>query len=190
MAGRLLLAVTVSKLSFAVHTPSWFCEAGPGRARGDRWGCCHPPAPGEEPAGPLPGVHGFHHQRVRLEQPHCVPELWVAIWFLAAAFLCPGSRYEGTGRSLSLKLIQQLRQQSAQSQVTLTAENKATATAKLTSGTAPLDCVSPCLGTSQGCPTYPRALQLRERAYVGKWWNSTGFPPQVSDFKRWQVTVF
>uniref|UniRef100_H1A153 RNA cytidine acetyltransferase n=1 Tax=Taeniopygia guttata TaxID=59729 RepID=H1A153_TAEGU len=41
--------------------------------------------------------------------------------------------YEGTGRSLSLKLIQQLRQQSAQSQVTLTAENKSTATAKLTS---------------------------------------------------------
>ncbi|NXV03706.1 NAT10 acetyltransferase, partial [Cettia cetti] len=41
--------------------------------------------------------------------------------------------YEGTGRSLSLKLIQQLRQQSAQSQLTLTAENKSTATAKLTS---------------------------------------------------------
>ncbi|KAJ7396528.1 RNA cytidine acetyltransferase [Pitangus sulphuratus] len=41
--------------------------------------------------------------------------------------------YEGTGRSLSLKLIQQLRQQSAQSQGTLTAENKATATARLTS---------------------------------------------------------
>lgn len=55
-------------------------------------------------------------------------------------------RYEGTGRSLSLKLIQQLRQQSAQSQVTLTAENKSTATAKLTSGTAPLGC-----GVSWGC---------------------------------------
>ncbi|XP_009895741.1 RNA cytidine acetyltransferase [Dryobates pubescens] len=41
--------------------------------------------------------------------------------------------YEGTGRSLSLKLIQQLRQQSAQTQVTLTAENKSTATAKLAS---------------------------------------------------------
>lgn len=41
--------------------------------------------------------------------------------------------YEGTGRSLSLKLLQQLRQQSAQSQVTLTAENKSTATARLTS---------------------------------------------------------
>ncbi|NXI93775.1 NAT10 acetyltransferase, partial [Psophia crepitans] len=41
--------------------------------------------------------------------------------------------YEGTGRSLSLKLIQQLRQQSAQTQVTMTAENKSTATAKLTS---------------------------------------------------------
>ncbi|KAM9372994.1 RNA cytidine acetyltransferase [Phaethornis superciliosus] len=41
--------------------------------------------------------------------------------------------YEGTGRSLSLKLIQQLRQQSAQSQVTMTAENKSTATAKLSS---------------------------------------------------------
>ncbi|KFP04347.1 N-acetyltransferase 10, partial [Calypte anna] len=41
--------------------------------------------------------------------------------------------YEGTGRSLSLKLIQQLRQQSAQSQVSMTAENKSTATAKLAS---------------------------------------------------------
>ncbi|OXB63228.1 hypothetical protein ASZ78_006517 [Callipepla squamata] len=41
--------------------------------------------------------------------------------------------YEGTGRSLSLKLIQQLRQQSAQAQVTMTAENKSTATAKLAS---------------------------------------------------------
>uniref|UniRef100_A0A8C3BBH2 RNA cytidine acetyltransferase n=1 Tax=Cairina moschata TaxID=8855 RepID=A0A8C3BBH2_CAIMO len=41
--------------------------------------------------------------------------------------------YEGTGRSLSLKLIQQLRQQSAQAQVSMTAENKSTATAKLTS---------------------------------------------------------
>ncbi|NXG09967.1 NAT10 acetyltransferase, partial [Sakesphorus luctuosus] len=41
--------------------------------------------------------------------------------------------YEGTGRSLSLKLLQQLRQQSAQSQVSLTAENKGTATAKLSS---------------------------------------------------------
>ncbi|XP_043938781.1 RNA cytidine acetyltransferase [Protopterus annectens] len=41
--------------------------------------------------------------------------------------------YEGTGRSLSLKLIQQLRQQSAQSQVNMTAENKATSIAKLTS---------------------------------------------------------
>uniref|UniRef100_A0A452GXN6 RNA cytidine acetyltransferase n=1 Tax=Gopherus agassizii TaxID=38772 RepID=A0A452GXN6_9SAUR len=41
--------------------------------------------------------------------------------------------YEGTGRSLSLKLIQQLRQQSAQAQASITAENKSTATAKLTS---------------------------------------------------------
>uniref|UniRef100_A0ABI7Z3Z5 RNA cytidine acetyltransferase n=1 Tax=Felis catus TaxID=9685 RepID=A0ABI7Z3Z5_FELCA len=41
--------------------------------------------------------------------------------------------YEGTGRSLSLKLIQQLRQQSAQSQISTTAENKATATARLAS---------------------------------------------------------
>uniref|UniRef100_A0A8C2S8M0 RNA cytidine acetyltransferase n=1 Tax=Capra hircus TaxID=9925 RepID=A0A8C2S8M0_CAPHI len=41
--------------------------------------------------------------------------------------------YEGTGRSLSLKLIQQLRQQSAQSQVSTTAENKTTATARLAS---------------------------------------------------------
>lgn len=43
--------------------------------------------------------------------------------------------YEGTGRSLSLKLIQQLRQQSAQSQVSTTAENKTTTTARLASGT-------------------------------------------------------
>lgn len=41
--------------------------------------------------------------------------------------------YEGTGRSLSLKLIQQLRQQSAQSQVSMTAENKSTTTTKLSS---------------------------------------------------------
>ncbi|KAM8808037.1 RNA cytidine acetyltransferase [Eudromia elegans] len=41
--------------------------------------------------------------------------------------------YEGTGRSLSLKLIQQLRQQSAQAQVSMTAENKTTAAAKLSS---------------------------------------------------------
>ncbi|XP_042309853.1 RNA cytidine acetyltransferase [Sceloporus undulatus] len=41
--------------------------------------------------------------------------------------------YEGTGRSLSLKLIQQLRQQSAQAQANMTAENKMTTTAKLSS---------------------------------------------------------
>ncbi|ETE70017.1 N-acetyltransferase 10, partial [Ophiophagus hannah] len=41
--------------------------------------------------------------------------------------------YEGTGRSLSLKLIQQLRQESAQAQASLTAENKTTTTAKLSS---------------------------------------------------------
>uniref|UniRef100_A0A6J0SQ24 RNA cytidine acetyltransferase n=1 Tax=Pogona vitticeps TaxID=103695 RepID=A0A6J0SQ24_9SAUR len=41
--------------------------------------------------------------------------------------------YEGTGRSLSLKLIQQLRQQSAQAQASITAENKMTTTAKLSS---------------------------------------------------------
>ncbi|XP_006002066.1 RNA cytidine acetyltransferase isoform X2 [Latimeria chalumnae] len=41
--------------------------------------------------------------------------------------------YEGTGRSLSLKLIQQLRQQNAESQVSTTAENKVTTTARLTS---------------------------------------------------------
>lgn len=41
--------------------------------------------------------------------------------------------YEGTGRSLSLKLIQQLRQQSAQAQASVTAENKMTTTAKLSS---------------------------------------------------------
>ncbi|XP_052008257.1 LOW QUALITY PROTEIN: RNA cytidine acetyltransferase [Xyrauchen texanus] len=39
--------------------------------------------------------------------------------------------YEGTGRSLSLKLIQQLRQQSADSQQNLSAENRNTSTAKL-----------------------------------------------------------
>uniref|UniRef100_A0A8C5W9M5 RNA cytidine acetyltransferase n=1 Tax=Leptobrachium leishanense TaxID=445787 RepID=A0A8C5W9M5_9ANUR len=41
--------------------------------------------------------------------------------------------YEGTGRSLSLKLIQQLRQQSADSQVSVTAENKSSTTQRLTS---------------------------------------------------------
>lgn len=46
--------------------------------------------------------------------------------------------YEGTGRSLSLKLIQQLRQQSAQSQISTTAENKTTTTARLASGTPEL----------------------------------------------------
>lgn len=39
--------------------------------------------------------------------------------------------YEGTGRSLSLKLIQQLRQQSADSQLSTSAENKTTSTARL-----------------------------------------------------------
>ncbi|KAL7878845.1 hypothetical protein AOLI_G00098190 [Acnodon oligacanthus] len=39
--------------------------------------------------------------------------------------------YEGTGRSLSLKLIQQLRQQSTDSQQSLSAENKTTNTARL-----------------------------------------------------------
>lgn len=41
--------------------------------------------------------------------------------------------YEGTGRSLSLKLIQQLRQQSAESQVSITAESKSTSTQRLAS---------------------------------------------------------
>ncbi|XP_018424694.1 PREDICTED: RNA cytidine acetyltransferase [Nanorana parkeri] len=41
--------------------------------------------------------------------------------------------YEGTGRSLSLKLIQQLRQQSAESQVSNTAENKNSSTHHLAS---------------------------------------------------------
>ncbi|XP_073514881.1 RNA cytidine acetyltransferase [Phyllobates terribilis] len=41
--------------------------------------------------------------------------------------------YEGTGRSLSLKLIQQLRQQSAESQVSITAENKSTSSQRLSS---------------------------------------------------------
>uniref|UniRef100_A0A4W6CWW7 RNA cytidine acetyltransferase n=1 Tax=Lates calcarifer TaxID=8187 RepID=A0A4W6CWW7_LATCA len=39
--------------------------------------------------------------------------------------------YEGTGRSLSLKLIQQLRQQSADSQQSMSAENRTTNTARL-----------------------------------------------------------
>ncbi|XP_021461132.2 RNA cytidine acetyltransferase [Oncorhynchus mykiss] len=39
--------------------------------------------------------------------------------------------YEGTGRSLSLKLIQQLRQQSSESQQSLSAENRSTNTARL-----------------------------------------------------------
>ncbi|XP_077372263.1 RNA cytidine acetyltransferase isoform X2 [Festucalex cinctus] len=39
--------------------------------------------------------------------------------------------YEGTGRSLSLKLIQQLRQQSADSQQNMSAENRSTTTARL-----------------------------------------------------------
>lgn len=50
---------------------------------------------------------------------------------IAFAFI---SSYEGTGRSLSLKLIQQLRQQSVQSQISTTAENKTTTTARLASG--------------------------------------------------------
>ncbi|KAG8438340.1 hypothetical protein GDO86_008865 [Hymenochirus boettgeri] len=41
--------------------------------------------------------------------------------------------YEGTGRSLSLKLIQQLRQQSADSQVSITAENKSATNNRLAS---------------------------------------------------------
>lgn len=49
-------------------------------------------------------------------------------------------RYEGTGRSLSLKLIQQLRQQSAESQQNKTAENRTTNTAKLAAGISSLMC--------------------------------------------------
>ncbi|CAL8359457.1 unnamed protein product [Lota lota] len=41
--------------------------------------------------------------------------------------------YEGTGRSLSLKLIQQLRQQSADSQQNMSAENKSTNTVRIAS---------------------------------------------------------
>lgn len=50
-------------------------------------------------------------------------------------------RYEGTGRSLSLKLIQQLRQQSAESQQNTTAENRTTNTAKLAAGKSSLRCL-------------------------------------------------
>lgn len=50
-------------------------------------------------------------------------------------------RYEGTGRSLSLKLIQQLRQQSAESQQTTTAENRTTNTAKLAAGESSVRCL-------------------------------------------------
>lgn len=50
-------------------------------------------------------------------------------------------RYEGTGRSLSLKLIQQLRQQSVESQQNTTAENRTTHTAKLAAGKSSLRCL-------------------------------------------------
>lgn len=46
----------------------------------------------------------------------------------------PFCRYEGTGRSLSLKLIQQLRQQSADSQQSTSAENRTASTARLAAG--------------------------------------------------------
>lgn len=46
----------------------------------------------------------------------------------------PLCRYEGTGRSLSLKLIQQLRQQSADSQQSTSAENRTANTARLAAG--------------------------------------------------------
>lgn len=58
---------------------------------------------------------------------------WIVTLCLKAFAFAPS--YEGTGRSLSLKLIQQLRQQSAQSQISTTAENKTTTTARLASGT-------------------------------------------------------
>lgn len=69
--------------------------------------------------------------------------------------------YEGTGRSLSLKLIQQLRQQSAQSQISTTAENKATTTARLASGTP---------RTLNG-PVHSRSLQilLWDRLLMSPW---------------------
>lgn len=47
-------------------------------------------------------------------------------------------RYEGTGRSLSLKLIQQLRQQSTDSQQSMSAENRNTNTARLAAGRSPV----------------------------------------------------
>ena len=52
-------------------------------------------------------------------------------------------RYEGTGRSLSLKLIQQLRQQSSDSQQSTSAENRTVNTARLAAGEhlSPVSCV-------------------------------------------------
>ncbi|GAB5577713.1 RNA cytidine acetyltransferase isoform X1 [Prionailurus iriomotensis] len=89
--------------------------------------------------------------------------------------------YEGTGRSLSLKLIQQLRQQSAQSQISTTAENKATATARLASAEsiryAPGDAVEQwlndllcldCLNIPRivsGCPL-PEACELASEVFL------------------------
>uniref|UniRef100_A0A8C1T203 RNA cytidine acetyltransferase n=1 Tax=Cyprinus carpio TaxID=7962 RepID=A0A8C1T203_CYPCA len=60
-----------------------------------------------------------------------VETLIVPLLFCKLLILVSPCRYEGTGRSLSLKLIQQLRQQSADSQLNLSAENRNTSTARL-----------------------------------------------------------
>lgn len=68
----------------------------------------------------------------------------VALHFILAQFVFAYFtflRYEGTGRSLSLKLIQQLRQQSAESQQNTTAENRTTNIAKLAAGISSLMCL-------------------------------------------------
>lgn len=72
---------------------------------------------------------------------------WFVDCFIFSAFLTTVSvfffRYEGTGRSLSLKLIQQLRQQSSDSQQSTSAENRTVNTARLAAGEhLPLSAVS------------------------------------------------
>lgn len=117
----------------AVHSPSWCGEVRPGRAASHRRGCCYPTAFSEETTRTIPCVYGIYDQWVCILK-SCYILIFLQWYNSNALTLMSPCSYEGTGRSLSLKLIQQLRQQSADSQQNLSAENRNTSTARLAAG--------------------------------------------------------
>lgn len=94
----------------------------------------------------------------------------IVLYYLTSFFLnlC---RYEGTGRSLSLKLIQQLRQQSTDSQQSTSAENRNTNAARLAAGR--YLSVSMCPVCS--CHIWLTALYFHPHSSFSPW----GFPSRV-----------